>query len=252
MAWSWDNFSNRFGDLFGGSTNYFQTNPLQGRDYGSSGYMDNKYGGINVVPSKVPPGYDKPTLADIASAGKRGETARLLAAGEVPEKGFLEGLLSFGDDKDAIDVIPEATEYQKSKDPNDALGFLVGGSKMVGRNNPNVNVSEKQLVRNIEKAKGERSKSDRLKTLADALSNYGKSSEGEGQKPLMGPKIKGISPTMARARGGRGSPTKFERRYAPTWQELEDLTHQRNQAMMNFWKDSGLLSQSWNANTLFS
>ena len=249
MAWSWDNFSNRFGDLFGagGSTNYFQTNPLQVKERSPLA----KWGGTDRV-NRVPSGYDSPSLDDLASPGSAGDRARGLVEGIEPEKGFLEGLLSFGDDKDAIDVIPEATEYQKSKDPNDALGFLVGGSKMVGRNNPNVNVSEKQLVRNIEKAKGERSKSDRLKTLADALSNYGKSSEGEGQQPLMGPKLKGISPTMARARGGRGSPTKFERRYVPTWQELEDLTHQRNQAMMNFWKDSGLLSQSWNANTLFS
>ena len=123
---------------------------------------------------------------------------------------------------------------------------------MVGRNNPNVNVSEKQLVRNIEQAKGERSKSDRIKSLANALANAGAPTGGEGQQPLLRPKIKGLSPTMARAGGGRGSPTKFERRYVPTWQELEDLTHQRNQAMMNFWQNSGLLSQSWNANTLFS
>ena len=240
----WDNLSNRFGAMVSGSTNYFQTNPLQVKERSPI----DKWGGTNRV-SRVPSGYDSPSLGDLASPGSKGDRARGLVEGIEPKKGFLEGLLSFGESKDTI---PEATEYQKNKDPNDAFGLLVGGSKMVGRNNHNVNVSEKQLVRNIEQAKGERSKSDRIKSLANALANAGAPTGGEGQQPLMGPKIKGLSPTMARAGGGRGSPTKFERRYVPTWQELEDLTHQRNQAMMNFWQNSGLLSQSWNANTLFS
>ena len=95
MAW-WDNLSNRFGDLFGagGSTNYFQTNPLQGRDYGSSGYMpEYSAAGNEIISKELPRGYNKPTLSDLASAGKRGEDARLLQSGmvpEEPEKGFLE------------------------------------------------------------------------------------------------------------------------------------------------------------------